>query len=174
MSSAKRYNKNRAGLQHLHRADPEQHLGAHRWLPAEYCLLRSQPVFTECAAGALLAAASLRSTILLNRPMAPAHNRNAAGVLPPDRLSAPTADYVDGEILERNVGEFEHAFFAIPVAMLINSAPSRMGLYGADGVCAFRSRPLAFGFPTLVWFSAGAPFERRYHPPAPLRRDHVL
>ena len=50
----KRYNRRAAGLQHVHPAVPQQHLGGLRRLPGEQCLLRGQPGGADYAYGAVL------------------------------------------------------------------------------------------------------------------------
>jgi Uma2 family endonuclease len=77
----------------------------------------------------------------------------------------PDCDYVDGEILERNVGEFEHAFLQSLLAMLINQHRLE---WGCTALTELRVQvsPARFRIPDISVVSAGAPFEKVLtHPP---------
>ena len=71
----------------------------------------------------------------------------------------PDCDYVDGEILERNVGEHEHAFLQSLLATLINE-------HRRDWNCTALTElrvqvsPSRFRVPDISVVAAEAPFER--------------
>jgi len=71
----------------------------------------------------------------------------------------PDCDYVDGEILERNVGEFEHAFLQSLLAMLINQHRVE---WSCTALTELRVQvlPSRFRIPDISVVAAGAPFEK--------------
>jgi Uma2 family endonuclease len=70
----------------------------------------------------------------------------------------PDRDYVDGEILERNVGEFEHAFLQSLLATLINQHRLEWG-YAALTELRVQVSPVRFRVPDVSVVAASAPFE---------------
>jgi Uma2 family endonuclease len=77
----------------------------------------------------------------------------------------PDCDYVDGEILERNVGEREHSFLQLKIAMLISQHEQewRVAVYPEHRVQVERNR---FRIPDIAVISAQDPFEKIItHPP---------
>ncbi len=77
----------------------------------------------------------------------------------------PDCDYVDGEILERNVGEFEHAFLQSLLAMLINQHRAE---WSCTALTELRVQvsPSRFRIPDISVVAANAPFEKVLtHPP---------
>jgi Uma2 family endonuclease len=71
----------------------------------------------------------------------------------------PDCDYVDGEILERNVGEREHSFLQLKIAMLISEHERNWGVavYPEHRVQVARDR---FRVPDVCVVSAADPFEK--------------
>jgi Uma2 family endonuclease len=71
----------------------------------------------------------------------------------------PDCDYVDGEILERNVGEHEHAFLQSLLATLINE---RRREWNCTALTELRVQVSSarFRVPDLSVVGADAPFER--------------
>jgi hypothetical protein len=77
----------------------------------------------------------------------------------------PDCDYVDGEILERNVGEREHSFLQLKIAMLISQHEQewRVAVYPEHRVQVERNR---FRIADIAGISAQDPFEKIItHPP---------
>lgn len=77
----------------------------------------------------------------------------------------PDCDYVDGEIQERNVGEFEHAFLQSLLATLINQ--HRLA-WNCAALTELRVQvsPSRFRIPDISVVAADAPFEKVLtHPP---------
>jgi Uma2 family endonuclease len=71
----------------------------------------------------------------------------------------PDCDYVDGEILDRNVGEFEHAFLQSLLATLINQHRLE---WGCTALTELRVQVASsrFRIPDICVVSSGAPFEK--------------
>lgn len=71
----------------------------------------------------------------------------------------PDCDYVDGEILERHVGEREHSFLQLKIAMLISQHEREwsVGVYPKHRVQVARDR---FRIPDICVTSAQDPFEK--------------
>ena len=77
----------------------------------------------------------------------------------------PDCDYVDGEILERNVGEREHSFLQLRISMLISQHEREWGVavYPEHRVQVSHDR---FRVPDVCVVSAHEPFEKVVsHPP---------
>ncbi|MFP5226251.1 MAG: Uma2 family endonuclease [Acidobacteriota bacterium] len=71
----------------------------------------------------------------------------------------PDCDYVDGEILERNVGEREHSFLQLKIAMLISQHEREWGVavYPEHRVQVARD---SFRIPDVAVIAAQHPFEK--------------
>ena len=85
---------------------------------------------------------------------------------------SPDCDYVDGEIVERNVGEFEHANLQLEIGMYLRSSYRQSGL-----VVVVEQRvqvaPTRFRVPDVCVKAGGGPVEQIFHTP-PLVAIEIL
>jgi Uma2 family endonuclease len=71
----------------------------------------------------------------------------------------PDCDYIDGQIVERNVGEHEHAFLQSLLTTLINEHRREWGCTALTEL-RLQVEPSRFRIPDISVIAADAPFER--------------
>jgi Uma2 family endonuclease len=74
-------------------------------------------------------------------------------------LFRPDCDYVDGEILERNVGEFEHSFMLSRLLLEFSRCEAKFGMEPLPSV-RMRVSETRFRVPDVCVVSAADPFEK--------------